>query len=202
MRHYAGSALMLLVTMAAALGCYTINLKVSSERAAVEGLRRQLVADARDMRNLQAELRTRARLPDMQRWNDNVLLMSAPVAGQFLRSPVQLASYGAAPARPEVQYAVATPDAAVAGAALTTPVEKTAYRPDVAPTVIAAATPAAQAPRIIRASYAAAPVASVRDPLAGLVIDVEPAAARARPTRAPAHVVAPAAAAPLADGAQ
>ncbi len=215
MRHYAGSALMLLVTMAAALGCYTINLKVSGERAAVEGLRRQLVADARDMRNLQAELRTRARLPEMQRWNDNVLLMSAPVAGQFLRSPVQLASYGAVPARPEVQYAVATPDAVPLGAALVTPVEKTAYRPDAAAAaaaVVAAANPAARAPRIIRASYATAPLPSValrnttpaanlHQPLADLIIDIDLADVRTRPARASARAVAPAVA-PLADGGQ
>lgn len=132
MRHYAGTALLLLVTVVAVLGSYTVNLKVSSERSAVESLRRQLVVDARDMRNLQAEVRTRARLPEMQRWNDNVLLMAAPVAGQFLRSPVELAGYGAAMARPAMQYAVATPDAAPAAAALTTPLQKAAYQPDAA----------------------------------------------------------------------
>ncbi|MFZ4689299.1 MAG: hypothetical protein ACOYLS_08680 [Polymorphobacter sp.] len=113
MRNYAGSALMLLVTIAAAVGSYTVNLRVSGERAAVERLRNQIVADARSMRNLQAELRTRARFPEMQRWNDSVLQMSAPASGQFLQSAVQLASYAAAPAAPAVEpalrYAVTTP---------------------------------------------------------------------------------------------
>ena len=145
MRNYAGSAMMLVTTMVAAVGCYTINLKVSSERAGVEALRLQLVADAREMRNLQAELRTRARFPELQRWNDNVLQMSAPAAGQFLRSPVELASYAAAPTatRPGIVYAVTTPETAVT---VTAPLVTVAYE----------APPAADAaaPRLIRAGYA------------------------------------------------
>jgi hypothetical protein len=150
MRHYAGTALMLFVTMVAAVGSYTVNLQVSGERAQVDKLRRQLVADARDIRNLEAELRTRARLPEMQRWNDSVLQMSAPAAGQYLRSPVQLASFGAAPsapaAQPDVRYAVATPAPAPA---ITAPVQRAAYRP--APASVAA--PAA--PRVVQASFEA-----------------------------------------------
>lgn len=146
MRNYAGSAMMLVTTMVAAVGCYTINLKVSGERAGVELLRRQLVADAREMRNLQAELRTRARFPELQRWNDNVLQMSAPAAGQFLRSPIELAGYAAAPtaAKPGIVYAVTTPEAA---APVTAPLVTVAYA---AP----AATDTA-APRLIRAGYTA-----------------------------------------------
>ena len=151
MRHYAGSALMLFVTMVAAIGSYTVNLQVSGERAQVDKLRRQLVADARDIRNLEAELRTRARLPEMQRWNDSVLQMSAPAATQYLRSPVQLASFGAAPAapaaQPDVRYAVATPAPAPA---ITAPVQRAAYRPAPAPV----AAPAA--PRVVQASFEAA----------------------------------------------
>jgi hypothetical protein len=112
MRNYAGSALMLIVTMAAAIGSYTVNLRVSAERSAVEKLQRQLVADAREIRTLQVELRTRARFPEMQRWNDGVFQMSAPSAGQYLRDPVQLASFGAMPeaaAKPAITYAVTAP---------------------------------------------------------------------------------------------
>lgn len=151
MRHYAGTALMLFVTMVAAVGSYTVNLQVSGERAQVDKLRRQLVADARDIRNLEAELRTRARLPEMQRWNDSVLQMSAPAAGQYLRSPVQLASFGAAPAapaaQPDVRYAVATPAPAPTIAA---PVQRAAYRPAPAPVA------APSAPRVVQASFEAA----------------------------------------------
>jgi hypothetical protein len=49
---------MLLVTTAVIVGSYTVNLKVSAERAEVERLRRTLVADARNIRDLEAELRT------------------------------------------------------------------------------------------------------------------------------------------------
>ena len=141
MRNYAGTVMMLVTTMVAAVGSYTINLRVSGERAEVEALRNQLVADAREMRNLQAELRTRARFPELQRWNDNVLQMSAPAAGQFLRSPLELASYAAAPAAPSpgVVYAVTAPDVATP---VTAPLVEVAYREAPAP-----------AARLIRAGY-------------------------------------------------
>ncbi len=184
MRNYAGSAMMLVTTMVAAVGCYTINLKVSSERAGVESLRMQLVADAREMRNLQAELRTRARFPELQRWNDNVLQMSAPAAGQFLRSPVELAGYAAATteAKPGIVYAVTTPEAA---ATVTAPLVTVAYE----------AAPAADAavPRLIRAGYSVpqrspAPAVELAAPVqrrAPLADAVQPERARlASPERA------------------
>jgi hypothetical protein len=159
--RYAGSALMLFVTMAAAIGSYTVNLRVSGERSEVERLRKRLVADARDIRNLQAELRTRARLPEMQRWNDSVLQMSAPAATQYLQSPVQLASFGAVPQaaapQPDVRYAVATPAPA---APITAPVQRAAYRP--APAQVTAPDTA----RILKASYAAAPRSPAPVPVA------------------------------------
>ena len=147
---------MLAVTMAAAIGSYTVNLRVSGERSEVERLKKRLVADARDIRNLEAELRTRARLPEMQRWNDSVLQMSAPAATQYLQSPVQLASFGAVPqaaapqpdVRPDVRYAVATPAPA---APITAPVQRATYRP--APAQVTAPDTA----RILKASYATAP---------------------------------------------
>ena len=152
MRHYAGSALMLIITMAAAIGSYTVNLRVSSERAAVDQLRKRLVADAREIRTLQVELRTRARLPEMQRWNDGVFQMSAPAAGQYLRSPVQLASYGAEPvlpmAKPDLQYAVTGP------ATVTVPTSGIVTASYAAP---AAPATGSEAARLIRAGYTAAP---------------------------------------------
>jgi hypothetical protein len=179
MRHYAGSALMLIVTMAAAVGCYTINLRVSAERSAVEGLRNRLVADAREIRTLQAELRTRARFPEMQRWNDGVFQMSAPAAGQYLRSPVQLASYGAAPAArapSNVLYAVTAP----APVAPTSPVVTVSYAPATPP----------EAARLIRAGYTAAPKPK------SLAIDLDDIAAAQAETPidapAPAKPAAPA----------
>ncbi len=169
MRNYGGSALMLLVTMAAAIGSYTVNLKVSGERAEVDSLRRQIVSDARDMRNLQAELRTRARFPEMQRWNDSVLQMSAPSAQQYLRSPVQLASFGVAPpavaVQPAVRYAVTAP---VQAAPVTDTIVRTAYARAPAP-----------AATLVNASYQApprraAPVDTMADDI-GTSLDAVPA---------------------------
>ncbi len=133
MRHYAGSALMLAITTVTAIGFYTITLKVSSERAAVTKLQRQLVADGRSIRDLQAELRTRARLPQLERWNENVLMMSAPAADQYLRSPVQLASFGVAPeapaAAPALRFAI-TPAGEAAPAVAAPSVVQVNYKPD------------------------------------------------------------------------
>jgi hypothetical protein len=144
MRHYAGSAMMLLVTTAVIVGSYTVNLKVSSERAEVERLRRTLVADARSIRNLEAELRTRARPPQIQRWNDEVLMMGTPAAGQYLRNPMQLVSFVAPPeTAPTVHNAVATPAPVEPAAAA--PLVRAAYRP-AAPAPAAAVTVAYRPP--------------------------------------------------------
>lgn len=128
MRHYAGSAVMLLVTTAVIVGSYTVNLKVSAERAEVERLHRTLVADARSIRDLEAELRTRARPPQIQRWNDDVLMMGTPAAGQYLRNPMQLASFAApADVAPAVRNAVTAP--VPVAPAVTAPIVRAAYRP-------------------------------------------------------------------------
>jgi hypothetical protein len=188
---------MLIVTMAAAIGCYTINLRVAGERAAVESLRNNLVADARDIRNLQAELRTRARFPEMQRWNDNVFQMSAPAAGQFLRTPQQLASYGAAQAAeaaapaapaPAIVYAVTAPAPLASPSSI---VVQAAYRP--AAVSITASSPP-QVARLIRAGYTmparAAPLAVAASvPTAKAATTVRVAAApAAKPVAAPGVV--------------
>ena len=116
--HLIGNGAMIAFAMLAALGCYTISLKVSSERAAVGKLRSQVVADAHDIRMLQAELRTRSRLPELQRWNDSVLALSPPSAQQFVRDEVQLASYAPGSVRPTApaQRPVAPAPAATAPA--------------------------------------------------------------------------------------
>jgi hypothetical protein len=151
---------MLLVTTAVIVGSYTVNLKVSAERANVERLRRTLVVDARSIRDLQAELRTRARPPQIQRWNDEVLMMGTPEASQYLRSPMQLASF-VVPAEP-----------ALAAPAIRNAVTAPAVMPTVNP-----------AP-IVRAAYRQAPqpaggvvaVAYRPHPAAALTIDDEPTA--------------------------
>ncbi|TRW17149.1 hypothetical protein [Glacieibacterium frigidum] len=129
------------VALAMALGCYTVSLKVSGERKAVDDLRAAIARDQRGIRVLQAELATRARTPELQRWNDEVLALAAPTAGQFVRDPVQLASFAAPTApvaaaapKPDVSYALARVPTAPAS-----PVVKAAYAPKPA---------AAPAPRV------------------------------------------------------
>lgn len=101
------------IALATVLGCYTVSLKVSGERKAVDDLRSAIARDVRGIRTLQAELRTRARLPELQRWNDEVLALGAPTAAQFVRDPVLLAGYEdrsvepAAAPRPGPRYAIA-----------------------------------------------------------------------------------------------
>jgi len=120
MRDYAGSALMVAITTLVGIGCYAVSARGAAEREAIQKMRRQIVADTRAIRDLEAELRTRARLPQLERWNQDVLKMSAPAAGQFLRSPVHLASLVSPPASaapqpgPSLQYALApaAPDGA------------------------------------------------------------------------------------------
>ena len=108
-----GSVSMMAATAAAILGFNTLSMHVSAERSKVEKLQSRIAGDLRDIRALEAELRTRARLPVMQTWNDNVLALSAPTSRQFADSPVQLAAFapGAAevvPGTPAVQLAIAT----------------------------------------------------------------------------------------------
>ncbi len=148
MTTYAGAALMLFATLGTAIASYTVNLHVAGERAAVRQLRADLGAQTRQVLSLQAELRTRARLPEMQRWNDNVFKMAAPSATQFLRSPVQLASFVAPAAPPPVQYAVATAPADAAPEVASV-VVRTGYAPPPAATTAASPAPA----QLVRASY-------------------------------------------------
>lgn len=108
-----GSVSMMAATAVAILGFNTLSLHVSAERAKVEKLQSRIAADLRDIRALEAELRTRARLPVLQKWNDNVLALSAPTSRQFADTPVQLAAYApsapaVAPGTPAVQMALAT----------------------------------------------------------------------------------------------
>lgn len=113
---------------AAALGCYMLSLQVASERSDLARVERQIVAAQQEIRSLQTELGTRGRLSQLERWNAEVLALSAPAAGQFLESEVRLARFDvreqtladrarvqlasaetapASPVRPPVQQAVA-----------------------------------------------------------------------------------------------
>jgi hypothetical protein len=76
----------------AALGCYLVSQRVATERAMVTKVERQILAAKRDIRHLQTEIGTRGRMDQLERWNGDVLALSAPGAGQFLENEVKLAS--------------------------------------------------------------------------------------------------------------
>jgi hypothetical protein len=76
----------------AALACYLISLRVASERAQVDHAERSLLAAKDDIRSLQTELNTRSRLVQLERWNADVLALTAPKAHQYLAGEMQLAS--------------------------------------------------------------------------------------------------------------
>lgn len=101
----------LALAAAALVASSAISMGVAAERDKLDKLRVAMARDVRDIRNLQAELRTRARLPELQRWNDEVLGLASPIAGQYLADPVQLANYRAPEAAkpPALVYAEATP---------------------------------------------------------------------------------------------
>lgn len=147
MKTYLGAALMVIATVATAAASYSLNLHVSGERAAVRKLQMDIVAETRAIRALEAELRTRARMPELERWNALEFRMSAPGATQYLRSPVQLAGFvappSAPPAPPAVQYAIAPAPAPAA-----VPVIRAAYEP-------APALPTAAPARVVKASFGA-----------------------------------------------
>jgi hypothetical protein len=106
------SAAMVAAAMASAMGCYTISLRASAERAGIDAARQRIARDTADIRLLQAELRTRARLPELQRWNEQVLALAAPRAEQLLANPVLLATYAAPPpAHAPVELAAVVRDA-------------------------------------------------------------------------------------------
>lgn len=78
---------------AAALGCYMLSLNVASERAELDRIEHRIVVAKQDIRQLQTELGTRGRLAQLDRWNAEVLALSAPSAEQFLDSAVTLARF-------------------------------------------------------------------------------------------------------------
>ena len=97
-----------------ALGCYMVNLKVASERAALETVENRIVLAQRDIRVLQTEIGTRGRLEQLESWNVKVLALSAPQAQQFLEGEFQLATLTAPretidPAAPVVLAAAPRP---------------------------------------------------------------------------------------------
>lgn len=77
----------------AALACYMVSLKVAAERFALVRIEGRVLAAKQEIRRLQTELGTRGRLVQLERWNADVLALSAPKAAQYLEGEFQLANY-------------------------------------------------------------------------------------------------------------
>jgi hypothetical protein len=107
-KQYLSAILWIIGTTAVVAGAQVVTTRAAAERRVVTKLNIALVDNKVRIRELEAELRTRAGLPELQRWNDAVFQLSAPQGGQILQSPVQLAAFAARPeAPPAVRYAVA-----------------------------------------------------------------------------------------------
>jgi len=141
------------LVIASALVFYMVSLHVSTERSAVERLRRTNAAMAGDIRRLHAELGTRARMPQLERWNVALLSLSAPRAVQYLDGAVELATFGMAP-RPGM-------DAPVQHAVLN---ERPA-QPAAAPVQTVALASAPARPEVVAVAYEPAPAAPARPAL-------------------------------------
>ena len=108
----------------AATALYLVSLQVASERGRLEQIDRKIAATKREIRQLQTEMGTRASLRQLERWNGEVLALSAPQAGQYLSGEAGLDTLnrdeiGRKPsAPPPVMVAVIPVD-------VTKPVEKT-----------------------------------------------------------------------------
>ena len=99
------SVFMATAVAGAALGCYLVSLRVASERAALEQVEEKIVLAQRDIRTVQTEIGTRARLAQLERWNVTALALSAPTADQILGDKFQLARL----VRPERKLDVEAP---------------------------------------------------------------------------------------------
>ncbi len=78
---------------AAATMLYMVSLQVAAERGRLEEVDRK-IADARhEIRQLQTEMGTRANLRQLERWNGEVLALSAPKVDQYLRNESALAGF-------------------------------------------------------------------------------------------------------------
>ena len=100
----------------AATFLYLISLQVAVERGKLEAVEAQIRAAQREVRQLQTEMGTRASLRQLERWNGDVLALSAPKATQFVNDGAQLVAlnvdgntHGTPNAPPPVMASIAVP---------------------------------------------------------------------------------------------
>ena len=165
-------------------GCYMVTSRVAAERARLEATERAIVQAKKDIRDLEIEFETRANLAQLERWNGDVLALSAPTSDQYLPGEAELASLrplqdGGQVYRHAVLLVPAggAPVTGVAAASATVPVT------GAVPPARADAGKAAANGERARERGASGDVA-----LASLNRDVRDAAASSEPVRGPSHV--------------
>jgi hypothetical protein len=102
---------------------YPLSLHVASMHSDLVNVDNKILSTKREISFLQAELRTRASMQQLEEWNDLLYGYSAPTADQFLKGEAELASLGGqSPITKPVMVAVSTTDgvapAGVIGSAL------------------------------------------------------------------------------------
>ena len=96
----------LAVCVIVALGFYLVSLQVAVERSKLDSVDRSITQAHRDIRALETEFSTRSNLAQLERWNGEVLALTAPMPDQYVHSEAQLASLNfAAPGDPKVEMA-------------------------------------------------------------------------------------------------
>src|SRR5688500_17779526 len=166
----------------AAIACYLVSLQVAIERNKLGDLNASILAAKRDIRQLETEFTTRASLRQLERWNGEVLALSAPASAQFINDERQLASMDF-DLRPDAMGTSPTMLALVSAATL---------EPEMQVAAVDTRAPA-QAPIVTAIARAVVPTAqaATRDPkpapvrLAAKPV-VKPAAKPAKPAAKPA----------------
>lgn len=96
----------LAVCVIVALAFYLVSLQVSVERKKLESVDSQIARAQDDIRSLQTEFATRANLAQLERWNGDVLALTAPTPAQYVPNEQALASLDFnAPSGAQVQMA-------------------------------------------------------------------------------------------------
>jgi hypothetical protein len=141
------------------LGCYLMSSRVAAERNKLAAIESSIARTQRDITALETEFDTRASFAQLQRWNGDTLKLSAPTAGQYIRSDAELA---------QVDFNAPTP---TGGPQIQTAAAVIPSAP-VMPTEVAVAapptTPVAAAPAKMKAAVAmvSAPVGAKLQPAA------------------------------------
>jgi hypothetical protein len=182
----------------AALSCYMVSLRVATERSDLARVEHQIVDAKRDIRSLETELGTRGRLAQLEDWNNNVLALSAPSSGQYVKDAytlAQLPTHGATVEDRTGAVRMAALDTGPAASVAEAAPAKSRPAAKVAPALKPAkvAPPAPDAVPLPRVVEAVAPARRNADPIRRASFDIPgtpaaPAPAKAKPAKAKAVV--------------